>query len=221
MILEIVAVIVIGLVLFFVSIVNASCVQSVKRLLNVEELFEQVTAIDDVKFDSMISDSRKWGAENGFEFEGFFLLHAQDSGVPIKCASWWSNVYKTYFLVYVAEEGERVLVMHDFVTQFNNSGSLTTCTDINGLFLPRPKLDLCQHVSSSEFDEIKNIHFHSVKAVCDKQGIKVGKHKGDLIQLMSSSIKQQAEYTVSLPLWKYRGAYWYFIKKHILALRRY
>ncbi len=218
---EIMTIIVICVVLFLATVVNASCAQSVKRLLNTEDLFEQVSAINDVKFERQISPSLTWAKKNGFEFEGFFLLHAQDSGIPIKCASWWSEQHKTFFLIYVAEDDAKTRIMHDFVTPFNNNGSLTSCTNIDGLLLPRPKQELAQYIKSKDLSFIKNTHFRSVKMLCKKRNLSVKKNKGDLEQYISSAIKSQAELIISLPFWKYRGAYWYFIKKYWVSLKSY
>ena len=207
--------------LFIARIVNTSTVQSVKRLFNVEELFEEVASISDVDYTAAVSHVSEWAADNDFQSEAFFLLHTSHSGIPAKCIGWWSDEHKVYLLVYLVEEQGVRAVAIDIVTRFAGGESLTTCNSINGLFLPKPKFDLIQFFRGKDLNEHLSVHLKSVKNIHKSNGLIVMSSEMDLYELMRESIRGQAQLIMELPFWKFRGVYWYFVKKYLLALVRY
>jgi len=110
--------------------------------------------------------------------------------------------------------------MHNFVTQFDNDCSLTSSSKIDGIFLPKPENEFIQYINATDLNSFSKVHIRSVKSICDKQQIRVNTLRGRLAAKMSNSLKQQAEFIMMLRFWEYRGAYWYFIKKYCLSLRR-
>lgn len=206
---------------FIFLLVNASTVQSVYRLSKVDDLFEEVARIDDVEFDVAIADSKTWAEQNNFELKGFFLLHILDSGVPLKCVSWWSDKHKIFFQTYFLKDANNCKVTHDFVTSFIDHGLLTTCTDIDGLFLPCPPTARVQYTRKSNFLSIMNYHLESVQSVCEKQGLVVNSANVDVYPLIRGFLRDQSKFIMSLPFWKYRGAYWFFVKKYLVSFKKY
>jgi hypothetical protein len=209
------------LAFFIAHIVNSSTVQSVNRLFNVEELFEEVSSINDVGYTSTVSYVRDWAEDNNFKSEVFFLLHASHSGIPAKCSGWWSDEHKLFLLVYLIEEQGKTAIANDIVTRFNGGESLTTCNSIDGLFLPRPRFDRIQFFRGKDLDEHLSVHLNAVKNICLRDELTVADNEMDLYTLMKESLRGQAQLIMELPFWKLRGVYWYFIKKYFLALVRY
>lgn len=217
--------IIIGIVAIFTLIifrlVNSSLVTSVKRLQNIDEFLEQVTSIEDVEFIDAYKETARWASEKGFILDIYCLLHAQNSGVPIKCISWWSEKYHCYLLFYLAEEGNIIKKVTDFHTHFEPKATLTTGSSVDGLLLPRLKNDFMQCVIDAPLNEQFEQHIKSTKSIAKKYNLLVTQSKYDLFPKLREAIKTQADYITELPLWQHRGFYWYFVKRHLLKYRTY
>lgn len=209
------------LILFIARLVNSALVVSVKRLKNIDEFLEPVEKIEDVEFIEACKEIEKWASEKGFVKDIFFLLHAQNSGMPIKCASWWSESNHCYLLFYLAEEGKILKKATDFHSRFKSNVSLTTGSTVDGLLLPRLKNDFMQCLVNVSIEEQFNRHIKSTESIIKKHNLSINFHKYDLFPVLRHAIKAQAEYIMELPLWKHRGFYWFFVRRHILKYRTY
>jgi len=207
--------------LYIIRLVNSSIVVSITRLQNIDEFLEPVANIEDVEFIEAYKKIEKWAYEKGFVRDIFFLLHAQNSGVPIKCISWWSERNNCYLLFYLAEEGNIIKKVTEFHSRFESMASLTTCSTSDGLLLPRLENDFMQCIVNVPLEEQFNRHITSIQSIINKYKLSLVNHKYDLFPELRHTIKAQADYITELPFWKHRGFYWFFVRRHILKYRTY
>lgn len=206
--------------LYILQSINSSVTHSIRVLKNTDKLLEPVESIDDIEFIGSYQYVADWAAENGFVKEAFFLAHTQTSGVPIKCASWWSEEHHCYLLFYLAKNSKKVLKNTDFVTWFKPNTSLTTCSTSVGVMLPRSKNRLVQCSIGSlglQFEQ----HKHSTRSIAKKYRLTINHLKYDLFRKMEEALKEQAAYISNIPLWQFRGFYWYLIRRHLIKNQTY
>jgi hypothetical protein len=194
---------------------------SVKRLQNIDDFLEPVSSIDDVEFFEAYKETSEWAIKHHFTLDIFFLLHSLNSGIPIKCASWWSEKYHCYLLFYLAEGDDIRKKMIEFHTDLKPEASLTTCSTVDSLALPRLKNNFIQCRLNVSPSKLFNQHMKSIKSLENKYNLSVSRNKYDLFPKIRQATKEQADYVTELLFWKHRGFYWFFIKKPFLKYRIY
>lgn len=206
--------------LIVIRLTNSSMVSNINQLQNIDDFFEEVSNIEDVEFIDEYKETAAWAESNGFELDIFALLHSNSSS-PTKCVSWWSAQHRTYLLFYLSENGEIIRKAADFYTHLEQQTSLTTCSTIDGLLFPKLKKDLIQCKADASLDEQFRHHVMSLVSIKQNKKLTMALKKPDLFAEMRKSIKEQADYLVSLPLWKHRGFYWFFVRRHLVKYRTY
>lgn len=198
--------------LFFVYVINKSMVDSVEKMSNPEGLVEPVAQIDDAGFLQKFSAFDQWASQHGFVHEKLFLGHIVLDGSALQCSVWWNEKSAIWALMYY-HKGKHV---YDFVTKLVDGGALTTASGKDAHTLPKAAKNYVQSRTDASFDTLFEIHQTTLQLL-DRRSITVDFNKTDVIQELKSSLAQQMAYVKTLPLWRFRGVYWYFIRRNLLA----
>lgn len=198
---------------FFVNLINRTCVKTVEQLLEPEKVLEKIGAIDDDVFRTAEGVLQEWADIKRFEHVGYFLCHTLPNNESIKCAAWWSEKQRSYLMLYVAMQN----MHYEFVSMYEEGG-LSTSGSKDSFALPMPSQYHVQVFDQCNIDELLKKHKKGLRTLKSKRDLSPLKKPADsLYQMMQMTLRKQAEYVQKIPLWQHRGAYWFFIKKHLLA----
>lgn len=196
-------------------LVNRSCVQTVEQLLEPEKVLEKIGAIDDAVFLAAESVLNEWTELKRFEHAGYFLCHTLTDGAAIKCAAWWSEKRRSYLMLYVAAKK----VHYEFVSVYPDA-ALVTSSGKHSFVLPFPPESHVQVFTRGNIDALLAAHKKGQKTLKNRRNLTPQNALPEnLYATMITIMARQAQYVQSIPLWKWKGAYWFFIRKHLLANR--
>lgn len=203
--------------LFVLYIVNKSLVQSVNQLLEPEKVLEKIGAIDDPIFQTAESVLNEWTELKRFEHVGYFLCHTLANGDAIRCGAWWSEKRRSYLMLYVAAKN----MHYEFVSLYPDDGGLITSSGKDSLVLPFPLGNYVQVFTACNIDKLLAEHKKGQKTLKTRHNLTPQNAAPDgLYETMLKALGEQARYVQTLPFWRFRGAYWFFVKKHLLANKR-
>lgn len=204
------------LILFVLYAVNKSCVQTVEKLLKPEKVLEKIGAIDDPIFQTAESVLNEWTELKRFEHVGYFLCHTLANGESIRCGAWWSEKRRCYLMLYAAAKN----MHYEFVSLYPDGG-LVTSSGKDALVLPFPPGNYVQAFTDCNIDRLLAEHKKGQKTLKTRHNLTPqNAAPGSLYETMLKTLGRQAQYVQTLPFWRFRGAYWFFVKKHLLANRR-
>jgi hypothetical protein len=198
--------------LFIIFAVNRSLVISVELMSQPEGLIEPVVQIDDAGFALQFTLFDAWANQHGFVHDKFFLGHTLIDGSDLLCSAWWNEQNAIWVLSYYSK-GKQI---YDFVSKLSNGTDITTASSKDAHTLPNPPHKLIQSFADTSFDTLFEKHQATLKLLQSKS-IGVDMQKTDVIQEVKSSLARQMAYIKTLPFWKYRGVYWYFIRRNLLV----
>jgi len=208
------AIIIATLFIGFATLINLSVKNSVKSLTHPENLLEEVDQIDDKDFQQAFTTVDKWAIANEFSHQLFFHFSAT-AGNPIFCASWKNPKNNALLLLYAKEKS----VNFELFSTFGESGTLTTASSKDAIFLPKPPSNLVQAITKRDIGNLYQIHIWTKRKLEETRNTKAISPNSDLIEEISESMRAQAKYIISLPLWSIRGFYWYFITRNLKSDR--
>lgn len=201
-----------AILLFVASVINKTVVDSVEKMATPESLVEPVTQIDDAGFLQEMGAFDLWAKQHGFVHDCLFLGHLVLDGSALQCSAWWHEKSAVWALLYY-HKGRHV---YDFVTKLTDSGALTTSSSKDAHFLPKSAQYYVQSCTKVSFDTLFEIHQTTLQ-LFEGKSISVDTNKTDVIQEIKGSLAHQMAYVKTLPLWRYRGVYWYLVRRHLLA----
>ncbi len=191
--------------------VNRAVVASVKSLLKPEKLLEPVQEIDNPDFIRAKDEFSSWVEENGFQFDSLFLSNMVNVPEPIQCAAWWSERDATWALLYVAAKKKNI----DFVTLYSDDIGITTASSKDAVLLPQPEKSLTQAFTGLSYKGLYAKHLKARKQVERYESVVLQEERRDLMEELKHALKAHARFLMSLPLWEYRGVYWFFVRRNI------
>jgi len=193
-----------------ITVVILACVvygtsSGVKRLCN--PLLEPLT-LEQGRSDEPIEGtaySHEWAKSNDFTFIGYFVLQ----GALI--AAWKHSDQSTFFCQYIVQD----ICSYDFATEFENHISLTTGSGLETqLFPPQPK-HYKQSFSNITLDEQWKRHVEMKNYLIEVGQAKLTRIDRPFNEIFTESIRKQMKFIRSLWLWRFRGAYWFFVRRHL------
>jgi len=201
--------------LIFFAIINIIAVKSVKDLLLIsnDDVLQLVDKIDDAKFMEIYDDLSGWAKNKVYTHDCFFLAYTIHTTTPLKCAAWWSEKERTWMLVYFFQI-QQTYIKHniDFVTIYNDIVSITTSSTKDAIMLPRPPKSYMQVFTNLSADDLHLKHLEARRKIENKESVLLPREKPDLFKEIKKSLINQANFIMSLPLWKFRGIFWFFIR---------
>lgn len=200
--------------LTLILLVNKAAAGSVEQLRYPDNTLEQVHYIEDADFQAACQELNVWAEAKGFFLDCYFLSHTQQKGQPIKCAAWWSLNEKTWLLLYFTQGKADT----DFVTKYSHTLGVTTCSTKDALTLPNIPNAYTQCFTQLPVQELYKRHLLACSELEQQQSI-VPIAKQDLFEEIKASMLRQVDYVTQLPMWRHRGAYWYFIRRNLKVNR--
>lgn len=205
--------------------INIIAVDSVKNLLLIttDDALQVVDKIDDARFMKIYDDLSVWAEKNMYQHDCFFLSYTAHAGEPLKCAAWWSEKERTWMLVYFFQIKHDVIKQDyiknnvDFVTIYNDIISITTSSTKDAIMLPRPPKSYMQAFANLTTDDLHLKHLDARLKIENHESVLPPKDKPELFNEIKKSLVSQARFIMSLPLWKFHGIYWFFIRGNIMA----
>ncbi|MCP4363940.1 MAG: hypothetical protein GY800_01370 [Planctomycetes bacterium] len=203
------------LIAFAISFfVNQTVVHSVRMLLEEKDLLEAVDQIDNTAFSIRYQEITAELTRYGYLHECFFLSHTLSTvDGSLQCAAWWSEKEQTWCLLYFTPHQETI----DFVSLYAGNTSLTTASSKDALLLPKPAGAAVQAFPRLDLEGLRQQHLAARTQLAQQKWVSLRRRKNELLPEIHNSLKQHARYITSLPLWQWRGVYWYFIRRHLRA----
>ena len=203
------------LVLFFVYLINKTLVASVEKIANPAGLIKRVELIDDEGFIVQAKTLATWAEQHGFAHDSYLLAYTLLDGNAMQCSVWWSQQHATWALLYYFK-GKH---FYDFVSKLANGGIISTVSGKDGLTLPPSTKNRIQAFPQLSLDELLQKHFTAQALFNAKVGFAVQNNKTDVVQELESALAKQAEFVKTIPLWKFKGVFWYFVRRNWLVNR--
>jgi len=178
---------------------------SVKRLR--DPLLEPLTQ-EHGKSDEPIEGTayaHEWAKSNDFTFIGYFVL--QNALI----ATWKHPDKATFFCQYIVQG----VCSYDFETEFDNDISLTTGSGLETQLFPQQPKHYKQSFSNITLGEQWGKHIEMRNYLIKMGQAKLVRIEGQFDEIFVESIRKQMKFIRSLRLWRFRGAYWFFVRRHL------
>jgi hypothetical protein len=107
----------------------------------------------------------------------------------------------------------------EFEARFSDEASLTTSRSRSAFMFPRPYGSFSQSFPKSSIDELWDLHLKGTEHLMSAVSIPIQESRYSLPERSRRSIIRQLALVRSLPLWPFRGIYWYLIKRFRLQNR--
>lgn len=200
-------------ILAVVILINRAVVGSIDTMRLPREVLESVNEVDDSGFQAAREAFADWAEPQGFVFDSNFLSHTLNDGNSIKCAAWWSDTDKNWALVYYING----LVNIDFVTRYTDTLCITTASTKDAMTLPNLQTAYTQSFTELCNDELYARHREACARVEATTGRTPRSRQSDLLSEVERYMLLQVEYITRLPLWRWRGVYWFFVRRNLLV----
>lgn len=213
----VVAILGLAMLAWVVVLVNRSSVQSIEVMSEPEKILEKIAVIDDPVFQTALDIIQEWVDLKRFEHVQYFLCHSLPDDGSIKCSMWWSEKRRCFLALYVAMNK----VHYEFVSLYPDGKSLTTSSSSESLILPAPsKEHFRQAFTRSNIDELLQRHKDAQRKLKKRIDITPAIVPAEEVhQKLIEAMQMQAKYVKSLPMWRHSGAYWFFVRRFLLANR--
>jgi hypothetical protein len=159
---------------------------------------------------SQAAEHRDWAKEHGFTPGGTWVVTGK---LPTFLAVWNHESDPTYFVFYVAGAHSYI----DFVTRLSDDEVVTTSSSTDGLFFPMPPGFYMEAFTGTDKDTLLLKHRRSVDFLKAALTPKAPLTPVVLKDLVIEAISSQVAYIRSLPLWPFRGIYWFLFRRQSLA----
>lgn len=197
--------------LWFFWLVNRTAANSLRQMLGGASLLQRVEGIDDPEFRDKAAEIEPWLERHGYEPECSFL--ARTMAIPMNCAAWRSRNEGAWVLLYCARGHSNV----DFVTVYEGAVSISTASSRDALLLPPVPGSYVQAFPGSGMDDRRAKHLQACRRLESAHGGLSPVFADDLPAEIGEALSRQARYVMSLPLWRMRGFFWYFLRRRLLA----
>jgi len=182
-------------------------------MLDPDSVFKFASEAELEPFQDAINEFGLWAQANGFTHDSYFVYQPSAADVTITASGWWSDLDKTWALIYCAPAEQAV----DFTSIYSDSYGVTTGSSKDTMLFPDIPRAYKQAFTDATKDELYTNHILARKIVEERHHLPEPAEKGDLLVKLKSSISRQANYIVSIPFWKLRGFFWYFFRRPLLA----
>lgn len=196
--------------LIIVRLVNNAVVQSL-RLMEEADPFLDVADNGHAKLSSDPSYAwrHEWAVANGFEPDLLAASSATLDGSTILIAVWKNHYKSTSFASYAAGNS----ITCEFVTTLSDDGGLTTSNNKDSSLLPQRPGHITQVFDGVDLSTLYEKHETGLIHLHERKHLSIVDPHRPTAELIAESVKKQTAYIKTLPFWKYRGAWWYFVRR--------
>jgi hypothetical protein len=159
------------------------------------------------------SDENQWAEDNDFYFIGNFTM--KTASINSSVSAWQHRDRPTFFCKYVVKVKDIVQQASDFITKFANDISLTTASTSDANSFPGHLEAYLQTFSKLSLDERWYRHVEMENYLIDTGGAGLIQMDVSFEKEFSDASQKRINYICSIPLWPFRGAYWYFVRRHL------
>lgn len=160
-----------------------------------------------------ISPLHEWAEHNDFTFVGCYLVKV---GILKNFMAVWQRTDRpTFFCHYLMQGQNRVKGVSDLVTVFANDISLTTANSRDAQLSPKPPGSYHQTFSNTNLDKQWYRHIEMENYLMDVGQAQLVQQDKPFENIFLDAIRKEVKFIRSLWLWPFRGAYWFFIRKHL------
>jgi len=160
----------------------------------------------------LAKEHHTWASDQGFAIVGGFVFQG---AAKIFVAAWQLNRVPTFFCLYRAAQNTN----YDFVTVFPDGRSLTTASTKDAALLPRPTGAYLQAFPGRSASELWRLHEEALSFLSSAKGLVPEPTEKPFREILVDALAQQIAYVRSLPLWPFRGMFWYFVRREVLVNR--
>lgn len=149
-----------------------------------------------------------WAAEHGFEWDGAYVPQFPMNG-QIPFFAWRNAEAATLMIAYFTQQG----VQTDFVTGYAGGVGLTTGSSAAGMLTPVRPNNPKQAFTGLTIEQLWQKHVAADAFLRRQYGRTHELDDRPVDELMLESVRELSAFVRSLPLWPFRGVYWYFTMK--------
>lgn len=205
--------IVLVLVLLFINTVNKAVVKSVRVMEEADPFLEVLEdGVTTLAEGFEYSQRTRWAAQHGFEPELLAVTRATLDGSIFEIAV-WRNPFTYTVLASYAAAGK---VTCEFVTDLSNEGALTTSNSMDSWLYPTRPGKYKQTFQGADLDSLYQRHVASLTFLGERKNLHVINRPEPIADLITESTRKQNAFIQTLPFWKFRGAYWFFVQRRVM-----
>ncbi len=170
--------------------------------------------------DGVESMRNNWTFEEAFAFADNHgcvpdVLMELESPVPDATTTigiWRTPSPGTYFTCMVSKEA----TIHEFVTYFDQEGSMDTTGSIHSEFFPTKKGNFRQVFNNAPIEVLAQRHAEGIAYLKEAFSLQPKAPGRPTDELLQEALINEVKHIKSIKLWPVRAIYWYLIRRHIM-----
>lgn len=201
---------VLGVGLLIARLINGAVVQSIELIVAADPFLEPVENGAAVLAEGADYASRMaWATAHGFEPDIMADVNATTDGSTMVVALWKNPHTHSWLASYTTNEK----VHSEFVTTLSQESGLTTSNSIDSSLFPQRPGHYVQVFGDADLDTLFQRHEEGLLHLRNAKHLEVQDHRKSTVDLITDSVHRTMEHILSIPLWKHKGAYWYFFRR--------
>ncbi len=158
----------------------------------------------------VLRDIEAWAEAHGFREDVMFDFHiVMAADQPLFCQTWKNREERTYLVLYHG------LGKHfeELVTIYDDKTGVTTTNAPDAHSLPAAPGAFIQAFPALDLDQLTERHDAGRRTLERRTGLAPQNRPEDTVDLIVMSLIRQARYVMSIPGWKWKGAWWLTARK--------
>lgn len=157
-----------------------------------------------------LRDVETWAAAHGFREDVMFDFHViMAADQPLFCQTWKNASERTY-LVFYHGLGKH---FEELVTIYDDKTGVTTTNAPDAHSLPAAPGAFIQAFPGHDLDRLETLHHSGRRTLERRTGLAPQDRPEITLDLIVMSLQRQAKYVMSVPGWKWKGAWWLTARK--------
>lgn len=151
-----------------------------------------------------------WAGKHGFREDVMFDFHiVMAANQPLFCQTWKNTDQRTYLVLYHG------LGKHfeELVTIYDDKTGVTTTNAPDAHSLPAAPGAFIQAFPGLDLDQLAARHAQGRQTLERRTGLEPQDRPEATLDLIVASLQRQARYVMSIPGWKWKGAWWLTARK--------
>lgn len=197
-------------VLGLCALINVLVIVSINKLEDAENLLVVVEGgAARLEVSPDYATRHAWAAANEFEPDMLAEFHGAVGAGPITMAVWKNSYKKTFLSSYMVADK----VLCEFVTIFEKNRGLTTSNAKDSLLFPPAPGHYIQAFDGMNIDGLYQKHEEALVHLVGKKHLQIVDRWESTDKLIVESIERQVNHVKSIPMWQFRGVYWFLVRR--------
>lgn len=145
-----------------------------------------------------------WAQAHGFREDVLFDFHIAGPNQPLFCQTWKNDAQRTYLVFYFGLNKH----FEELVTIYDDKTGVTTTNAPDAHSLPAAPGAFIQSFPGLNLDQLAARHDEGRATLERRTGLMPQDRSESTVELIVMSLKRQATYVMSIPGWKWKGAWW-------------